>query len=66
MLAQIAPAEEGVIHPGVLPPPPPPTTNGVIHPGSTDPGEETNKEDAPIDLVTEMALNFVQNMLALF
>jgi hypothetical protein len=65
MLAQIVPAEEGVIHPGVIPPPPP-TTNGVIHPGLTDPGEEINEEDEPIDLVTEMTLSFVQNLLALF
>jgi hypothetical protein len=66
MLAQVAPAEEGVIHPGVIPPPPPPTTNGVIHPGLTAPGEEINTENEIIDLVTEMTLNFVQNLIALF
>ena len=67
VLAQAALADEGVIHPGFAPPPPPPpTTNGVIHPGSTEPDEESNKEDKPVDLVTELTLSLVQNLLALF
>ena len=65
MLAQVAPAEEGVIHPGLVPPPPP-STNGVIHPGSANPSEEPNNEDTSIDLVTEMTLNLVQSLLTLF
>ena len=67
VLAQAALADEGVIHPGFAPPPPPPpTTNGVIHPGSTDPTKEFNSEDEPVDLITEITLNLVQNLLALF
>jgi hypothetical protein len=67
VLSHAALADEGVIHPGYAPPPPPPPpTSGVIHPGSTAPNEESNSEDGPVDLITEITLNLVQNLLALF
>jgi hypothetical protein len=67
VLAHVALGEEGVIHPGIIPPPPPsPYTNGVIHPGSAAPGTELGGEDATIDLAMEMTLTLVQNLLALF
>jgi hypothetical protein len=59
-------AAEGVIHPGIMPPPPPPSVSGVIHPGSTDYNEELGGEDTPVDLVTEITLSLVQNLLVLF
>ncbi|HZH29784.1 MAG TPA: hypothetical protein VEY11_03400 [Pyrinomonadaceae bacterium] len=66
VLAHAAVAEEGVIHPGIIPPPPPPSTTGVIHPGSVGSGEEPVKDDGTIDLVTEITLNIVKNLLLLF
>jgi len=66
VFAQAAAAEEGVIHPGIMPPPPPPALTGVIHPGLVDPGKESIDAVGTIDLMTEMALSVVQNLLALF
>jgi hypothetical protein len=66
VLAHAAVAEEGVIHPGIIPPPPPPSTTGVIHPGSAGLGEEPVKDDGTIDLVTEITLSVVRNLLLLF
>jgi len=66
VFAQAATAEEGVIHPGIMPPPPPPASTGVIHPGLVDPGKESIDGDGAIDLVTEITLSIVQNLLALF
>jgi hypothetical protein len=60
VLASAAWAEEGIIYPWVIPPPPP-STSGAVHPG-----EEINGADASIDLVTEMTLTIVQNLLTLF
>lgn len=67
VLAHAAFAEEGVIHPGIIPPPPPPptSTNGVIHPGSPAPGEEPVEDDGTDDLMTEITLSIVRNLLAL-
>lgn len=64
ILANATPAEEGLIYPWITPPPP--TTKTVVHSGSTDLGEERDDEDASIELVTEITLNFVQSLLTLF
>ena len=64
ILANAAPAE-GIIYPWITPPPPPSTT-AVVNSDSTDLGEELDDEDASIELVTEITLNFVQSLLTLF
>ncbi len=67
VFAQFALAEEGVIHPGIIPPPPPPPpVSEPIPPGISEPGKELINEDGTVDLVTEMTLTLVQNLLALF
>jgi hypothetical protein len=65
ILANAAPAE-GIIYPWITPPPPPPSTTAVVNSDSTDLGEELDDEDASIELVTEITLNFVQSLLTLF
>jgi hypothetical protein len=67
VFAQTAAAEEGVIHPGIMPPPPPPPAlTGVIHPGLVDPAKESIDKAGTFDLATEITLSVVQNLLALF
>lgn len=70
LLTNIASAEEGVMHPGYVPPPTPRATAGTMHPGSTDNCDNcevnTHGEEPMIDLATEITLQIIQNMLALF
>lgn len=47
-------------------PPPPPTAQGDIQTGVTGQKETGNGEDSATDSATEIALNLLQSVLALF
>ncbi len=68
LLANVASAEEGISHPWYVPPPTPtPATSAPAQAGLTPTGEvNTNNEDSALDLATEITLQIIQNMLALF
>lgn len=52
-------ADDGIIHTGLTPPPPPPQVEGIIHTGIADamPEEE--------DVLTEIMLNLLQTLILL-
>jgi hypothetical protein len=67
LLTNVALADEGVMYPGVTPPPPSTTTTGVMYPGFAPTGGTELQSEVPvIDLETEITLLLIQNMLALF
>jgi hypothetical protein len=67
LLTNVASADDGIMHPGYVPPPTPPSaTAGVMHPGFTTGEVETVDENSSLDLATEITLSLLQNMLMLF
>lgn len=67
LLTNAASADDGVMHPGYVPPPPPVATSGIMHPGFAATGEpEIRNEEPATDLATEITLLLVRNVIALF
>lgn len=64
LLTNITMADDGVMHPWYVPPPPPATK--VVSPESTTGEVNTTSEGSTIDLATEITLSLVQSVLALF
>ena len=63
--ANVTSADEGIMYPGYVPPPPPPSV-GIMYPGKTATRTTLASEDKTDDLATELMLNLVQNLLLLF
>jgi hypothetical protein len=67
VFANVTSADEGIMYPGYVPPPPPPYQKaGVMYPGMVDNSPNSERADETIDLATEFTLSLVQNLLALF
>ncbi|HJR09758.1 MAG TPA: hypothetical protein VJ842_21030 [Pyrinomonadaceae bacterium] len=67
VFANVTSADEGIMYPGYVPPPPPPhMTTGIMYPGVADNKPNLEGEGKTVDLATEFTLSLVQNLLALF
>jgi hypothetical protein len=58
LLATSAFADDGIMHTGITPPPPPPQVEGIMHTGIANPEPEE-------DSLTEIALTLLQTLLPL-